>query len=189
MKNDYLKLIEEIRKHDRLYYVDYKPVISDYEYDLLLKKLEKMEAEHPEWVTATSPTQRVKDPLTKGFRQAAHATPMLSLDNTYSQEEVEDFIKRIHKLLEKSHVPLCAELKMDGVAVSVRYEKGIYTRALTRGDGKKGDDITSNMRTIHAVPLASSFPSPEQKERRSGRRTLGQSPKRRCRLFKTSRSA
>ncbi len=152
-KHEYEKLVDEIRKHDRLYYVENKPVISDYEYDLLLKKLEKMEADHPEWITETSPTQRVKDPLSNGFKQAAHAVPMLSLDNTYNEEELEDFIKRVHKLLEKSHVPLCAELKMDGVAVSVRYEKGIYTRALTRGDGRKGDDITSNMRTIHSVPL------------------------------------
>lgn len=153
MKTDYDKLVAEIQKHDRLYYVENKPVISDYEYDLLLKKLEKMEEDHPEWVTETSPTQRVKDPLSKGFKQAAHAVPMLSLDNTYSEEELEDFIKRVHKLLEKSHVPFCAELKMDGIAVSIRYEKGVYTRALTRGDGKKGDDITSNMRTIHSVPL------------------------------------
>ncbi|HEX4840413.1 MAG TPA: NAD-dependent DNA ligase LigA [Rhabdochlamydiaceae bacterium] len=153
MKTEYDHLVAEIRKHDRLYYVENKPVISDYEYDLLLKKLEKMEADHPEWITETSPTQRVKDPLSSGFQQAAHAVPMLSLDNTYSREELEDFIKRVHKLLEKSHVPLCAELKMDGVAVSVRYEKGIYARALTRGDGRKGDDITSNMRTIHSVPL------------------------------------
>jgi len=152
-KTEYDHLVAEIRKHDRLYYVENKPVISDYEYDLLLKKLEKMEADHPEWITETSPTQRIKDPLSNGFQQVAHAVPMLSLDNTYNQEELEDFIKRIHKLLEKSHVPLCAELKMDGVAVSVRYEKGIYTRALTRGDGRKGDDITSNMRTIHSVPL------------------------------------
>jgi DNA ligase (NAD+) len=152
-KNEYDQLVEEIRKHDRLYYVENKPVISDYEYDFLLKKLEKMEADHPEWITDTSPTQRVKDPLSKGFKQAFHAVPMLSLDNTYNQEELEDFIKRVHKLLGKSHVPLCAELKVDGVAVSVRYEKGVYTRALTRGDGKKGDDITSNMRTIHSVPL------------------------------------
>lgn len=153
MKTDYIKLVEEIRKHDWLYYVENKPVISDYEYDHLLKKLEKMEADHPEWVTATSPTQRVKDPLRKGFTQVSHAVPMLSLDNTYNQEELEEFIQRVHKLLEKKHVSFCTELKMDGVAVSVRYEKGIYTRALTRGDGKKGDDITSNMRTIHSVPL------------------------------------
>jgi DNA ligase (NAD+) len=153
LKNEYDKLVEEIQKYDRLYYVEHRPVISDYEYDLLLKKLEKMEADHPEWVSETSPTQRIKDPLSKGFKQASHTVPMLSLDNTYSQEELEEFVKRVHKLLEKSHVPFCAELKMDGIAVSVRYEKGVYTRALTRGDGKKGDDITSNMRTIHSVPL------------------------------------
>ena len=152
-KHDYDKLVEELRKHDRLYYVENKPVISDYEYDHLLKKLEKMEADHPAWIAETSPTQRIKDPLTAGFKQAAHAVPMLSLDNTYNSEELEDFIKRVHKLLEKSEVSFCTELKMDGVAVSVRYEKGIYTRALTRGDGKKGDDITSNMRTIRSVPL------------------------------------
>jgi DNA ligase (NAD+) len=153
LKSDYEKLVEEIRKHDRLYYVENKPVISDYEYDHLLKRLEKMEAEHPDWVTETSPTQRVKDPLRTGFKQAPHAVPMLSLDNTYNKEELEEFIKRLHKLLEKKHVPFCTELKMDGVAVSVRYEKGIFTRALTRGDGKKGDDITSNMRTMRSVPL------------------------------------
>jgi DNA ligase (NAD+) len=152
-KTDYQTLVEEIRKHDRLYYVENKPVISDYAYDHLLKKLEKMELEHPEWMIETSPTQRIKDPLLKGFHQVAHSVPMLSLDNTYNQQELAEFIKRVHKLLEKPHVPFCIELKMDGVAVSVRYEKGIYTRALTRGDGKKGDDITANMRTIHSVPL------------------------------------
>jgi DNA ligase (NAD+) len=152
-KNEYEKLVQEIVNHDLLYYSENKPVISDYEYDMLLKKLEKMEADHPEWVTSASPTQKVKDPLRKGFKQGNHTVPMLSLDNTYSPEELEDFIKRVHKLLEKSHVPFCAELKMDGVAVSIRYEKGVYTRALTRGDGRKGDDITSNLRTIHSVPL------------------------------------
>lgn len=152
-KSEYVELLAEIRKHDHLYYVLAKPKISDYEYDKLYKKLVEMEKEHPEWVDETSPTQRVGDPITKGFRQGRHTTPMLSLDNTYSEEELSDFIKRVHKLLEKSHVVFCAELKMDGVAVSVRYEKGIYARALTRGDGKQGDDITANMRTIRAVPL------------------------------------
>lgn len=152
-KSEYLKLVEEIRKHDRHYYVENRPIISDYEYDLLYKKLEKAEADHPEWVTSTSPTKRVGDPLREGFKQSAHDSPMLSLDNTYSPDELADFIKRIHKLLEKSDVHYCAELKMDGVAVSIRYEKGIYVRALTRGDGKKGDDITANMKTILSVPL------------------------------------
>ena len=152
-KNDYLKLIHEVQRHDRLYYVEHSPEITDYAYDQLYKKLEAIEREHPDWILPTSPTQRVLEKTTKGFKQVAHSTPMLSLDNTYKQEEIEDFIGRVHKLLEKKGVPFCAELKMDGVAVSVKYEKGIFVQALTRGDGKKGDDITSNMRTIRAVPL------------------------------------
>lgn len=157
-KHDYDKLVQEIRKHDRLYYVESRPIISDYEYDMLFKKLEKMEIEHPEWVAPTSPTQRIKDPISKGFQQGHHTVPMLSIDNTYNPQELQDYIARVHKLLEKSHVPFCTELKMDGVAISVRYEKGIYTRALTRGDGKKGDDITANLRTVHALPLELSGP-------------------------------
>jgi DNA ligase (NAD+) len=152
-KKDYLDLIEEIHAHDRHYYVEYRPKISDYAYDQLYKKLEAIEKEHPEWIVSNSPTKRIGDPLTEGFRQVEHASPMLSLANTYSREEVEDFITRVEKLLDKKHVPFCAELKMDGVAVSVRYEMGKLVRALTRGDGRKGDDITANMRTIHAVPL------------------------------------
>lgn len=152
-KESYEKLIVEIRKHDKHYYIENKPVITDYEYDQLYKKLEKMEQDHPEWVLPTSPTQRVGEAITKGFKQHTHAVPMLSLDNTYNPDELSDFIKRVHKLLEKTKVAFCAELKMDGVAVSVRYEKGIYSRALTRGDGQKGDDITANMKTIRAIPL------------------------------------
>ena len=152
-QSEYLKLIHEVQKHDRLYYVEHAPVISDYDYDMLYKKLEKMEKEHPEWIVPTSPTQRVLEKTTKGFKQVEHHVPMLSLDNTYKEEEVEQFITRVHKLLEKKEVNFCAELKMDGIAVSVRYVKGIFTQALTRGDGKKGDDITANMRTIRSVPL------------------------------------
>lgn len=152
-KMEYLSLIEEIRTHDRLYYVENHPLISDYAYDQLYKKLEKIEQEHPEWVLETSPTQRVRDPLRKGFLQEKHVSPMLSLANTYSKEEVEAFIHRVHKLLEKEKVEFCAELKIDGVAVSVRYEKGVFVRALTRGDGKKGDNISQNMRTILSLPL------------------------------------
>ena len=152
-KNDYLKLVEEIRAHDRHYFIEHKPLISDYDYDLLYKKLQKLEEAHPEWALPSSPTQRVGNALTKGFKQIEHTTQMLSLANTYSQEELEDFVQRVYKLLEKKHISFCAELKMDGVAVSVRYEKGLYVRALTRGDGKKGDDITANMRTIKSLPL------------------------------------
>ena len=152
-KQDYLKLVEEVRKHDQHYFGESKPHISDYEYDQLFAKLKKIEAEHPEWVVSTSPTQRVGEPLTAGFKQGTHSMPMLSLDNTYNSDELGDYIKRVHKLLEKTEVAFCSELKMDGVAVSVRYENGVYTRALTRGDGRKGDDITANMKTIRAVPL------------------------------------
>lgn len=153
IKKEYLELLEEIRQHDRHYYLENRPVISDYAYDQLFKKLEKLEQEHPEWILPSSPTQRVGDPLTKGFKQIVHTVPMLSLANTYSKEELEEFVKRVHKLMERKEVVFCAELKMDGVAVTVRYEKGLYVRALTRGDGKKGDDITANMRTIRALPL------------------------------------
>lgn len=149
----YQKLIQEIRKHDHLYYVACRPTITDYEYDQLVKRLEAIEKEHPEWVTPSSPSQRVGKALTKGFKQVVHKVPMLSLANTYSEEEIADFVKRVHKLLEKQDVPFCAELKMDGVAVTVRYEKGEYVRALTRGNGKKGDDITQNLKTVRAVPL------------------------------------
>ena len=126
-KKDYLDLIEEIHAHDRHYYVEYRPKISDYAYDQLYKKLEAIEKEHPEWIVSNSPTKRIGDPLTEGFRQVEHASPMLSLANTYSREEVEDFITRVEKLLDKKHVPFCAELKMDGVAVSVRYEMGNWS--------------------------------------------------------------
>src|SRR5437016_3556816 len=109
---DYLKLLEEIRKHDRLYYVENRPEISDYQYDQLYRKLKDLEAVHPEWVNETSPIHRIGDPLREGFKQVVHESPMLSLENTYSPEELGDFIKRVHKLLEKSAVDFCAELKM-----------------------------------------------------------------------------
>ncbi|MBI3236438.1 MAG: NAD-dependent DNA ligase LigA, partial [Chlamydiales bacterium] len=152
-KEKYEDLICQIQEHDRKYYTFAKPTISDYEYDLLIKKLEEMESAHPDWICSTSPTQRVGGSVSKGFKQAAHLRAMLSLANTYSKEELEDFIKRVHKLLDRDRVCLCAELKMDGVAVTVLYEKGVFVRALTRGDGKKGDDITANMKTIRSLPL------------------------------------
>lgn len=152
-KEEYHNLIHEIMKHDRHYYSEAKPVITDYAYDQLVKKLEAIESEHPDWISPSSPTQRVGEMPSKGFKQVAHRHPMLSLANTYSREELEDFVKRVHKLLGQSHVDFCAELKMDGVACTVTYEKGIFVQALTRGDGKKGDDITANMKTIRSVPL------------------------------------
>lgn len=152
-KAEYKKLCREVWEHNRKYYVDHAPTISDEEFDSLLKKLEHIEKEHPEWVTPTSPTQRVGEMLTEGFKTVKHRIPMLSLANTYSTQEIEEFIKRIRKLSGKSHIAFSCELKMDGIAVTVRYENGALAQAVTRGDGKKGDDITSNMKTIFSLPL------------------------------------
>lgn len=152
-KEEYRKLIAEILTHDIHYYMETKPVISDYEYDLLVKKLEEIELNHPEWVSRSSPTQRVSGGLSKGFKQQEHTVPMLSLANTYSREELEDFVKRVQKLLGRTSVHFCSELKMDGLAVTVRYEEGLFVQGLTRGDGRKGEDITENMKTIRSVPM------------------------------------
>ncbi|HSX12283.1 MAG TPA: NAD-dependent DNA ligase LigA, partial [Rhabdochlamydiaceae bacterium] len=152
-KQDYLALIQEIQEHDRRYFAQHRPSISDYEYDQLMQRLFEMEKAHPEWIVSTSPTQRVGESLSAGFQQHMHAVPMLSLSNTYSEEELREFVGRVYKLAGRSDVVFCAELKMDGIAVSVRYEKGVYARALTRGDGKKGEEITANLKTITAMPL------------------------------------
>lgn len=150
---DYLSLIQQIQIHDKHYYVDHRPVISDQEYDILFRKLIDIEKEHPDWTSLSSPTQRVGEALTAGFKTVEHRVPMLSLANTYSQEEVADFIKRIHKLVGHQEPEFSCELKMDGIAVTVIYEKGIFSRGVTRGDGKRGDDITAQIKTITSMPL------------------------------------
>ncbi|HEV3270369.1 MAG TPA: NAD-dependent DNA ligase LigA [Candidatus Rhabdochlamydia sp.] len=149
----YMQFIEEIHKHDRLYFLEAKPVISDYEYDQLVKKVEAMEKMHPDWIDPSSPTQRLTDQPSKGFIQVKHRTPMLSLSNTYSREEVEDFIKRMQKWLGPQNLQFCAELKMDGIAITVYYENGKLLQALTRGDGRVGDDITANIKAVRSIPL------------------------------------
>lgn len=150
---EYLKLVAELTDHDRHYYDETKPVISDFEYDQLMRFLKEYEAEHPNDVRSDSPTQRVAEAPTEGFQQKSHMVPMMSLANTYSKEEVGDFIKRVHKLLEKQEVDFCCELKMDGTAVSLRYKKGRLFHALTRGNGRIGDDVTANVKTIPSVPI------------------------------------
>ncbi len=152
-QKDYKELIAEMLEHDRLYYLEASPKISDYAYDQLFKKIEEIEKAHPEWITPASPTQKVGGGTLKGFRQVKHKIPMLSLANTYSREELQDFVGRVHKLLEGAAVHFCCELKMDGIAVTVLYENGVFTQALTRGDGQKGDDITANMKTVRNLPL------------------------------------
>jgi DNA ligase (NAD+) len=163
-KAAYLKLIEEVRQHDQRYFEKTMPSISDYEYDKLVENLKEIERAHPDWVASTSPTQRIGESLTKGFKQVAHSVPMFSLANTYSREELEDFVKRVQKWLGHAHLCFCAELKMDGVAMTARYEKGVFVQAATRGDGKKGDDITANMRTIRSLPLELSGKVPDELE-------------------------
>jgi DNA ligase (NAD+) len=146
------QLREEIRKHDRLYYQDAAPVISDREYDRIYKQLVDLEAQFPDLLTPDSPTQRVAGKPLQAFGQIQHRAPMLSLDNTYSEEEVVNFYKRLTRLLPDEKIPVVIEPKVDGVAVSVMYEKGRLKYAATRGDGLVGDDITQNVKTIRSVP-------------------------------------
>ncbi|MDN3509635.1 MAG: NAD-dependent DNA ligase LigA [Candidatus Neptunochlamydia sp.] len=150
--DEYLKLLEEIKRHDTLYFQNSQPEISDYEYDLLVKRVEKIEDKHPDWIPEDTPTRHVGEDSTKGFTQVKHEYPILSLSNTYSKEEVADFIKRVDKILEGRLVEYCVELKMDGVAISLKYEEGELVRGATRGNGKQGDDITANTKTIKTIP-------------------------------------
>ena len=146
-------LREKIRRHDYLYYVLSQPEISDREYDSLFRELKELEKAHPELVTPDSPTQRVPGGPLEGFGTVRHAVVMLSMDNTYNAEELRAFDKRVAKGLGDSSYDYVVELKIDGVAISLRYESGALVTAATRGDGQVGDDVTANVRTIKAVPL------------------------------------
>ena len=145
-------LRKELEQHNYNYYVLSAPVISDQEFDAKMKELQELEAAHPEFYDANSPTQRVGSDLTKDFVQVTHRYPMLSLGNTYSEEDVRDFYERVARSLNEPF-EIVAELKYDGTSISLTYEKGELTRAVTRGDGTKGDDVTANVRTIRSVPL------------------------------------
>jgi len=147
-------LREQIRRHDYLYYVEARPEISDRDYDKLYAELKKLEAEFPDLVTPDSPTQRVGGAPLKEFKSVRHAVPMMSLDNTYSVEELREFDNRVRKLLPNEKVEYVLEPKIDGVSISVRYDNGKFTVGATRGDGTTGDDITANLRTIKAIPLS-----------------------------------
>jgi len=146
-------LRNEIRRHDRLYYILNRPEITDQQYDELFAELKKLESERPELVMSDSPTQRVAGRPLEGFTTVRHTVPMLSMDNTYNADEFRAFDERVRKLLEASHYDYVVELKIDGLAVSLRYEHGVLTTGATRGDGEVGDDVTSNIRTIRAIPL------------------------------------
>src|SRR5437879_3502013 len=146
------ELRDEVRKHDRLYYEQATPIISDREYDRLYRELVDLEAQFPDLLTPDSPTQHVGGKPLDAFAQIQHRAPMLSLDNTYSEEEVVNFYKRIKRLLPDEKIPVVIDPKVDGVAVSVMYQKGRLKYAATRGDGLVGDDITQNVKTIRSVP-------------------------------------
>ena len=145
-------LSEELEQHNYNYYILAKPTISDYEFDMKLEELARLEKEFPEYLSPTSPTQRVGGGVTKEFKSVQHRYPMLSLANSYSREEIADFISRIKKTIE-DEVEFCCELKFDGLSISLQYENGVLVRAVTRGDGTQGDDVTTNVKTIRTVPL------------------------------------
>lgn len=151
-KNRIEKLRKEIEDHNNNYYVLNKPVISDFEYDLLLNELDTLEKRFPEFITGDSPTNRVGSDITKEFIQYEHQYPMLSLGNTYNEEELKEFDSRIRKTITEPVEYVC-ELKFDGASISITYRNGNLFRALTRGDGSKGDDVTSNVKTIRNIPL------------------------------------
>jgi len=146
-------LAKEILLHDQAYYVEAQPAISDQEYDRLYRELLALEAVHPELRTPDSPSQRVGGEPIDGFETIRHTVPMMSLDNTYSQEEVREFVDRVQKLLPGELLEWFVEPKADGIAIGLRFEYGLFTSGVTRGDGIAGDDVTANLRTIRSIPL------------------------------------
>jgi DNA ligase (NAD+) len=147
-------LREKIRHHEHLYYVLDQPEISDADFDALMRQLKDLEAEHPELVTPDSPTQRVGGKPREGFVKVQHSAPMLSLDNTYNEEELRDWERRVHELSGRKDVDYVCELKLDGMSLALIYEDGKLVRGVTRGDGSIGEDVTLNVRTVHSIPLS-----------------------------------
>lgn len=147
---DYLR--KELNRHNDLYYIHSTPEISDYEFDKMMRELQDLEKEYPEYYDITSPTMRVGSDINKAFTQVKHRYPMLSLGNTYTKQEILDFINRNESLLQEK-IQICAELKFDGTSISMTYIDGKLVKAVTRGDGVQGDDVTDNVRTIRTVPL------------------------------------
>jgi DNA ligase (NAD+) len=148
-----IELREELREHNYRYYVLDQPIISDYEFDMKLRELVKLESAHPEFFDSNSPTQRVGGEVTKKFNTVVHKNRMYSLDNSYSHEEVLDWQKRVQKILGREDIEYTCELKYDGASINLTYEQGKLVRAVTRGDGVKGDDVTANVKTIRSLPL------------------------------------
>jgi len=153
LKAHHTELVEEIRRHDHAYYVQAHPTVSDLHYDRVYRELLDLESAHPELVTPDSPSQRVGGEPLAAFRSVRHAVPMMSLDNTYSADEVRAFVVRVKKLVPDDSLEWTVEPKIDGVAISLRYEDGNFVQGATRGDGTVGDEITANLRTIRGLPL------------------------------------
>src|SRR5262249_48392653 len=146
-------LRQQIREHEYRYYVLDQPTISDFDFDKLLRELKQLEQEHPELITPDSPTQRVGGEPAKEFPTYTFSRPMLSLENAYSEQELEDWARRVMQLAETESVNYVAELKIDGLSVALIYENGLLNKAVTRGDGRTGEVVTPNVRTIRSVPL------------------------------------
>ena len=152
IENRIEELRDKLRYHEHKYYVENQPDLSDEEFDSMMKQLEALEAEAPELITPDSPTQRVGGAVGFGER-VQHYGSMLSLDNTFSPEELYDFDSRVRQMLPEEQIQYVAELKIDGLGVSLVYENGILTRGATRGDGEYGENVTANLRTIRSIPL------------------------------------
>src|ERR1700733_12638976 len=157
-------LREKIRHHEYLYYVLDSPAVSDAEFDVLMNELKRIEAEHPKLITPESPTQRVGGKPREGFVKAKHSSPMLSLDNAYSEEELRDWERRVHELSGRTDVEYMCELKLDGMSLALVYTDGHLARGITRGDGTIGEDVTANVRTVRSIPLS----IPKDKSKKSG---------------------
>ena len=153
IKEEIEQLRKELSHHNYLYYVESKPEISDFDFDVKLKTLQELESKHPEFNDPNSPTKRVGGEISKSFNTVTHDVPMQSLGNSYSEAEIEEFITRIQKELESEDTEFVCELKYDGVAISVQYENGNFTQGVTRGNGLQGDDVSNNVRTIRSLPL------------------------------------
>ena len=146
-------LRSQLHEHNHRYYVLNQPIISDQEFDLMMHELQDLEARHPEMYDANSPTMRVGSDITKEFRQVAHRHPMLSLANTYNEQDVAEWYSQVSRGLEGEPFEVCCEMKYDGLSISLTYENGRLTQAVTRGDGVQGDDVTTNVKTIRSIPL------------------------------------
>ena len=152
-KERIIQLRKELHAHNYRYYVQNSPTISDREFDFLMKELQQLEERHPDMNDPNSPTRRVGSDLNQEFRQVKHRYPMLSLTNTYNEQDVRDWFESVERGLAGEPFEVCCELKYDGLSISLIYENGQFVQAVTRGDGVQGDDVTENVKTIRTIPL------------------------------------